>query len=661
MISIKINNINFLVKKNISLLEACKVVGIFIPRFCYHEKLSVAGNCRMCLVDNGIKLVSSCTAVVEDNPQVFTDTPAVKKARENVIESLLLNHPLDCPICDQGGECDLQDQTKLFGGDYSRFFIPKRGVEDKECGPLVKTIMTRCIHCTRCVRFGTEIAGVDYFGTLNRGSSTEISNYIPTLFNSEISGNVIDLCPVGALTSKPYAFKARPWELRIVESIDLSDSLGSNIYLNFKETEIVRILPKNNISLNENWISDKARFSYDSLKNQRLISSFVKDKGNKKKLKWNSVLNLLRDSIHTKKFTFIIDEDLDMTSINLLKKIRNEYPKNVKVKNINSSSSNFSSNFINNEIKDLNKEITNCFLLSSNIKLENAILNTRLRSKYLNETFNLFALGLKSKNTIPVKTMNLNIKSIFDMAEGKSKILSKIFANTKTPLVILSSALKKRIKNIDRLVNIFKSYIPSSIILDLKEKSNSKGLSLIGGIKGWNTADINVSDTICFVNLEENMTVKKILSNFKGDIIWMNTHYSDLLMDLDEVTTVPALSYYEEENLFVNLEGRPQKTLKGINGPESARSLRKVFAQLLDKKLYTSKSFNHIIELLSSFDLKKTTSIVSFTNQENTKTTFSTYPLKSSIEDFYRNTNFLKNSIVMAECSQENRKNNTNF
>jgi len=252
MIRIKINNIEFFVKKNISVLEACRYVGIFIPRFCYHEKLSIAGNCRMCLVDNGIKLVSSCTAVVEDNPQIFTDTPMVKKARENVIESLLLNHPLDCPICDQAGECDLQDQTKLFGGDYSRFFQSKRGVEDKECGPLIKTIMTRCIHCTRCVRYGTEIAGVDYFGTLNRGGSTEIGNYIPKLFDSEISGNVIDLCPVGALTSKPYAFKARPWELKITENIDLSDSLGSNVYVNLKETEIIRVLPKNNIKINEN-------------------------------------------------------------------------------------------------------------------------------------------------------------------------------------------------------------------------------------------------------------------------------------------------------------------------------------------------------------------------------------------------------------------------
>ena len=271
MIFIKVNNNEFLVKQNISVIEACKFVGITIPRFCYHETLSVAGNCRMCLIEieKTPKPVSACTIPVSNGIQIYTDTPLVKKARENVVETLLLNHPLDCPICDQAGECDLQDQAKIYGSDYSRFFFFKRGVEDKFCGPIIKTIMTRCIHCTRCVRFGSEIAGMD-IGALNRGTSTEIGGYVSKIFDAEISGNVIDLCPVGALTSMPYAFKARPWELRSAESLDLSDSLGSTIYVNFKESEIVRILPKNNAEINENLISDKARFSYDGLKNQRI-------------------------------------------------------------------------------------------------------------------------------------------------------------------------------------------------------------------------------------------------------------------------------------------------------------------------------------------------------------------------------------------------------
>lgn len=226
MISVKIDHIEFLVKPKISILEACKSLGITIPRFCYHETLSVAGNCRMCLVEiEGLeKPVASCVTEVDNNMSILINSTFVKKARENVVETLLINHPLDCPICDQAGECDLQDQTKNFGSDYSRFFFNKRGVEDKNCGPLIKTIMTRCIHCTRCVRFSSEVAGLDYLGTFNRGTSTEIGNYVSKMFKSEISGNIIDLCPVGALTSKPYAFKSRPWELKLNESIDLTDS-----------------------------------------------------------------------------------------------------------------------------------------------------------------------------------------------------------------------------------------------------------------------------------------------------------------------------------------------------------------------------------------------------------------------------------------------------
>jgi NADH dehydrogenase (ubiquinone) Fe-S protein 1 len=245
-----------------------------VPRFCYHERLSIAGNCRMCLVEieKTPKPVASCAMPLMEGMKIYTDTPLVKKAREAVLEFLLLNHPLDCPICDQGGECDLQDQTLIFGSDRSRFYEAKRTVEDKNYGPLVKTIMTRCIHCTRCVRFATEIAGVEDLGATGRGNETEIGTYIGNTMKSELSGNVIDLCPVGALTSKPYAFTSRPWEIKSSNSIDVSDGLGSNIRVDFKGTEILRILPRLNENINEEWISDKARFSYDGLKENRVHS-----------------------------------------------------------------------------------------------------------------------------------------------------------------------------------------------------------------------------------------------------------------------------------------------------------------------------------------------------------------------------------------------------
>lgn len=277
---IHINGIKRYVKSSQTVMQACESYGISIPHFCYHDQLSVSGNCRMCLVEDGKgpkPLLASCAVNVVPNMNIFTNTSLVKKARESVLEFLLINHPLDCPICDQGGECDLQDQSLVFGGDRGRFYESKRAVENKDCGPLVKTIMTRCIHCTRCVRFSTEVAGLTSFGVTGRGSKMEIGFYIKNLLNSEVSGNVIDLCPVGALTSKPYAFKARPWELKSYNTIDVFDSLGSNIRVDTFGTKILRILPLSNKVINGDWISDKVRFSYDGIKSQRITVPLCRD------------------------------------------------------------------------------------------------------------------------------------------------------------------------------------------------------------------------------------------------------------------------------------------------------------------------------------------------------------------------------------------------
>jgi len=430
MIKVEINSIEFLVKSSVSVLEACKYVGITIPRFCYHETLSVAGNCRMCLVEiaNSPKPVAACALPVSNNIKIFTNTPLVKKARENIIETLLLNHPLDCPICDQGGECDLQDQTKNFGGDTTKNFYNKRTVEDKFCGPLIKTIMTRCIHCTRCVRYSSEIAGVDFFGTLNRGVHTEIGSYIKDSFSSEISGNVIDLCPVGALTSKVYAFKTRPWELRTVESIDLSDSTGSNTYINFKEVEILRIIPKINNEINNNLISDKGRFSYDSSKLQRITKVFQKVNNKFVQSNWLSFLKDYETQLLTKNVTFLVNDETDLESLVLLKHLSFKNP-NLKLKNINSNTSNTSNIYINNlnaKIKDVNLSSKVCILISTNIRIESAILNSRIRLKFINEDFNVYSVAKNYKSNFPVNFINLNINSILSLLEGKNFLLSKL-------------------------------------------------------------------------------------------------------------------------------------------------------------------------------------------------------------------------------------------
>ena len=273
-----VNGESVQVPKGVSVMQACDAAGVDVPRFCYHQRLSIAGNCRMCLVEvtKSPKPVASCAMPIMPGMQIHTETPLVKKAREGVMEFLLANHPLDCPICDQGGECDLQDMSMAYGSDRGRFVEEKRAVEDKNLGPLVKTVMTRCIHCTRCVRFATEVAGVHDLGVTGRGGSAEIGTYLEKALTSEMSGNVIDLCPVGALTSKPYAFTARSWELRPTESVDATDGIGASIRVDARGHEVMRIVPRLNESVNEEWIGDRGRFSYDGLRRQRLDAPYVR-------------------------------------------------------------------------------------------------------------------------------------------------------------------------------------------------------------------------------------------------------------------------------------------------------------------------------------------------------------------------------------------------
>ena len=283
------------IEDGLTVMQACEYAGTEIPHFCFHERLKIAGNCRMCLVDieKSPKPVASCAMPAAEGMIVHTNSPRVKKAREGVMEFLLINHPLDCPICDQGGECDLQDQAFKYGKPSSRYSENKRSVKDKNLGPLVKTEMTRCIHCTRCIRFSTDVAGVPEMGAIGRGEHMEITSYLEKTLTSELSGNIIDLCPVGALTSKPYAFKARSWELESTESIDVMDAMGSNIRIDARGLEVMRILPKLNEDINEEWLSDKARFSYDGLKNQRLDRPYVKKNGKLQEASWDEAMGVV--------------------------------------------------------------------------------------------------------------------------------------------------------------------------------------------------------------------------------------------------------------------------------------------------------------------------------------------------------------------------------
>jgi len=320
MLKLKVNDIEIEIEEGLTVLQACEKAGVEIPRFCYHEKLSIAGNCRMCLVEieKSTKPVASCAMPATEGMNIKTNTPFVEKSRKGVMEFLLANHPLDCPVCDQGGECDLQDQSMFYGIDKSRFKENKRLVPEKNMGPLIKTIMTRCIHCTRCIRFATEVAGVPELGAIGRGEDMQITTYLEQSMQSELSANVIDLCPVGALTSKPYVFEARPWELKKTESIDVMDAIGSNIRVDTYGWEVKRILPRINENINEEWISDKTRYACDGLLNQRLDTPYVKYNGRFEKATWKEVYNIIQSKFKTTDSTKVCGISGDLNNMETL-------------------------------------------------------------------------------------------------------------------------------------------------------------------------------------------------------------------------------------------------------------------------------------------------------------------------------------------------------
>lgn len=678
MINIKINDFEFLVKPHISILDACKYAGINVPRFCYHETLSISGNCRMCLVEiEGLeKPLASCVAEVDEGMSIWVDTPFVKKARENVVETLLLNHPLDCPICDQAGECDLQDQTKTFGGSYSRFFFKKKSVEDKYCGPLIKTIMTRCITCTRCVRYAAEIAGIEFFGTINRGSGTEIGAYVSKMFDSEISGNVIDLCPVGALTSRPYAFKARPWELRLTESIDTTDSLGANIYVNYKETEIFRVLPKSNNDINGSIISDKARFSYDANHNNRIncIFDYSDSKQEFKRTSWSHFFSKVDTLVKNSKIDILIDEKCDLETAAILKKLVNNYPNSLRL--ISISKTNSKGNFFiadqTNVLHRINDSNDLVVLCGTNLRLENAVLNAIIRFKHKNTLSNIYSFGLTFAENIPTTFINLSVSSILTVFEGKSKVMSKLLFTSKKPMFIFGENLADRIDNIKNFINNITAILPSVQIVSLNNTSNANGLEFLSlqqsSIK-------NVYNSVIAVNLDDNIILRRLLNSRATSTIWLNTHGSQLATKFK--TIVPTLTSFETEQVYLNLESRAQKTQKSFSSFFDAKDSFSTIVSMsnLTKADVLSSKENYLsstLEQVQNSDLyaslkdlnspfQSVVKNISANKLTNYPSSLSKYPLKQKLKDFYSSDTMTRNSFIMQECSAETQKNSTNF
>ncbi|XP_013148064.1 PREDICTED: NADH-ubiquinone oxidoreductase 75 kDa subunit, mitochondrial [Papilio polytes] len=437
-----------------TVLQAAAQVGVEIPRFCYHERLAVAGNCRMCLVEveKSPKPVAACAMPVMKGMRVKTNSDLTRKAREGVMEFLLVNHPLDCPICDQGGECDLQDQSMAFGSDKSRFtdihFSGKRAVEDKDVGPLIKTIMTRCIHCTRCIRFASEVAGVDDLGTTGRGTDMQVGTYVEKMFLSELSGNIIDLCPVGALTSKPYSFVARPWETRRIDSVDVLDPLGSNIVVTTRTNEVLRILPRTNEEINEEWLSDKSRFACDGLKRQRLVTPLMTDsRGNLTPVEWEDAIvaaaRALRDC-PPDKLVAVGGDMADAESLVALKDLVNRLGSELVCTEqyfpLEGSGIDLRSTYLLNTGIANVEEADFVLLIGTNVRLEAPLLNTRIRKAFMHKETDVALLGPQVDLTYDYMHVGDSASILKDLASGSSShAVQRKLEEAKRPGVILGA------------------------------------------------------------------------------------------------------------------------------------------------------------------------------------------------------------------------------
>lgn len=581
-----------------TVLQAAAKVGVEIPRFCYHERLAVAGNCRMCLVEieKQVKPVAACAMPVMKGWRVKTNSDLTRKAREGVMEFLLVNHPLDCPICDQGGECDLQDQSMAFGSDRSRFvdidYSGKRAVEDKDIGPLIKTVMTRCIHCTRCIRFASEVAGIDDLGTTGRGNDMQVGTYVEKMFLSELSGNIIDLCPVGALTSKPYAFVARPWETRSTDSIDVLDAVGSNIVVSHRTNEVLRILPRVNEEINEEWLSDKARFSCDGLKRQRLITPMMKIQGKLEAVEWEDALIAIARAIHdvpADKCAAIAGKLADAESLVALKDLINKlgsetlateqtFPKQGAGIDIRSS-------YLLNSTIAAVEEADVVLLIGTNPRYEAPLVNTRLRKGYIHGEQTIALIGPKVDLTYNIEHLGESPDIITQLKNGTHPFYNTLKA-AKRPLVILG------VEQLTRKDGAKVLSETQALAQALGETSNTpEGLKVLN-ILHTNASQVAALDIGYSSTVEEvKQAQPKILfllgaddANIKKEdfantfIVYIGSHGDEGAVIADVI--LPGAAYTEKVGTYVNTEGRVQQTCAAVSPPGMARPDWKIIRAL---------------------------------------------------------------------------------
>lgn len=659
--------------EGITLIQACELAGVDIPRFCYHERLAIAGNCRMCLVEveKAPKPVASCAMPITEGMVVHTNTPKIQKARAGVMEFLLINHPLDCPICDQGGECDLQDQAFKYGKPLNRFHENKRSVPDKYMGPLIKTHMTRCIHCTRCIRFATDVAGVEEMGAIGRGEHMEVTSYLEQSVTSELSGNMIDVCPVGALTSKPYEFKARSWELKKTESVDVTDAMGSNIRIDSRSLEVMRILPKINDDINEEWLSDKARFSYDGLKTQRIDRPYIKIGKRLTPTSFHDVFKNIQsklNSVEGHEVGAIAGTLSDCESLYALKQFMiaigsnnfdyNQY--NYAIDQTNRGNYLFNTTIAGIDNADL------CLLIGANPREIAPVLNARIGRAQRSGKMHVARIGSPDNQTYKINELGSNPSILSEILESSHEF-SNLLKNAKNPMIIIgdgvlsrkdSVAIQTIVYEISKKYNVIRddwngfnilhNHASTVGALDLGFTPGNKGKTTKQMIEAANKGIIKV----LFLMGADELEIDKP----EGCFIVYIGHHGDKGANMADAI-LPSAAYTEKDAIYINLEGRAQLARMAVEPPFEAKPEWKLITDLAeilgyDLGFHTLDSLRHEIakhvpSVASIGSLIK--SNVNFAKNDNKL-------LKSPIQkiaiNFYMTDPISRASVTMAKCTE---------
>lgn len=665
-----------------TVFQACEKAGVEVPVFCYHPKLSIAGNCRMCLVEveKSPKPVASCAMPAAEGMVVKTKTDMVKKAREGVLELLLINHPLDCPICDQGGECDLQDITVSYGCGSSRFDLNKRAVTDKNMGPLIKTIMTRCIHCTRCVRFAHEIAGTDELAAVNRGEHMEITTLLEGAVTSELSGNLVDVCPVGALTNKPYAFHGRPWELTKTPTIDVMDGVGSHIRLDTRGSfEVMRVLPRGCDDINEDWISDRTRFAYDGLKYQRLDKPYIREKGKLTEASWTDALNSVTDlfTSHKPDEIAVLSGPLaDVDGLYALKKLMEDHgvehfecrTQGSKLIPLVREDYLFNTTIAGIEQTDV------CLIVGANPRTDATLVNARLRKGYLNHGLRVALVGEQIDLTYPYEYLGDKPVDLEFLRDSKHPV-TKALVSAKNPMMIVGEAALIH-PDSDKILALIKDFALTHNVI----RKDWNGLSILHTQAGTTGAlDLGYLPAKSDENLEtlyahvEAGRIKVLylygvddldFSRLKKALIIYQGHHGDSGAHNAQVI-LPGAAYSEKTALYVNIEGRVQQAVQAVAPPGEAREDWKIIRALSDvlqKPLPFDNHSDLLSMLMRDFPMFKMRGeganalYVPKVDARLAKAKLSNRSLINPLNDVYLTNVVTKHSKILAECSRLQRE-----